>query len=367
MASNKNQHFVPRCYLRPFTVDGANSAINLYNIDRQKFIERAPVKHQCSGDYFYGKDPLLEKAIQGMEGAYGTVLRAILKQDYVLIDEHRNLLKLFWLLQHLRTEAASRRSVEMSDATHAVAGLNDSSFRLEIRDAVQMAMKTFYESMDLITDLKVCLLKNRTRTPFVTSDDPAVLTNRWHLESAKARGHSFGLRSAGDILLLPLSPQILCLGYDGDVYSVPHKNGWAEVRRDADVEAFNQHQFLNCRANLFVHDFAHAKLVHESFLRAAPLRPEKRHLIHYAILDRSEGDYSRYRVVDRAEAGDNEEAMIHTQAVHARPASWPRQMSWRTKGIVFTNGTGVGYVRRAWTNRHDTQPFRKEFAHGKNG
>jgi hypothetical protein len=84
-------------------------------------------------------------------------------------------------------------------------------------------------------------------------------------------------------------------------------------------------------------------------------------------LDRSEGDYSRYRVVDRAEAGDNEEAMIHTQAVHARPASWPRQMSWRTKGVVFTNGTGVGYVRRAWTNRHDTQPFRKEFAHGKNG
>jgi hypothetical protein len=87
MASNKNQHFVPRCYLRPFTIDGANRAINLYNIDRRKFIERAPVKHQCSGDYFYGKDQLLDKAIQAMEGAYGTALRIITSQNCALTDD----------------------------------------------------------------------------------------------------------------------------------------------------------------------------------------------------------------------------------------------------------------------------------------
>lgn len=365
MASNKNQHFVPRCYLRPFTHDGADSAINLYNIDRQKFIELASVKHQCSGDYFYGKDPLLENAIQSMEGAYGTALREILKPDYTLTDEHRNLLKLFWLLQNLRTEAASRRSVEMNDATQAVIGINDPNFRFEIREAVQMAMKTFSESMDVVADLKVCLLRNRTRTPFITSDDPAVLTNRWYLESTKTRGHSFGLHSAGDILLLPLSSKILCLGYDGDVYSVPHENGWADVRRDSDVEAFNQHQFLNCRANVFFQNSAHANLVHESFLRSAPRRPEKRHQIHYAVLDRREGDFDRYRVVNRAEAGDHEEAMIHTQIVHAKPASWPRQLSHRPKGVVFTNGTGVGYVRQAWTNRHNGQLFSKEFTFGK--
>jgi len=61
MATNKNQHFVPRCYLRPFTLDSANVAINLFNIDRMKFVERAPVKHQCSRDYFYGRIPLWRK------------------------------------------------------------------------------------------------------------------------------------------------------------------------------------------------------------------------------------------------------------------------------------------------------------------
>ena len=55
MASNKNQHFVPRCYLREFTHKSENKAITVYNIDRKKCIPKAPVKNQCSKDYFYGK------------------------------------------------------------------------------------------------------------------------------------------------------------------------------------------------------------------------------------------------------------------------------------------------------------------------
>ncbi len=365
MASNKNQHFVPRCYLRPFTIDGSSSAINLYNIDRQKFIERAALKHQCSGDYFYGKDPFLERAIKGIEDRYANSSRELLKPGYILTDEHRYVLRVFWLLQYLRTEAASQRSVEMTEAVQDVIGQTGFSFRCEIREAVQMAMKTFAVSMDSIADMKICLLRNRTGTPFVTSDDPAVLTNRWHLESTRAEGHSFGLHSAGDILLLPVSPKILCIGFDGDVYSVPDRNGWTDVRRDADVEAFNQRQFLNCRANVFVQDSANFKQVHESFLKAAPRRPERRHKLHYAVLDRHEGEFVRYRVINRAEAGDVEEAMIHVQTMHARPAYWPRQISRRLRGFVFTNGTGSGYVRRAWIGGLDGQPFHKEYARGK--
>ncbi|AXW32869.1 hypothetical protein CJO88_05685 [Ralstonia solanacearum] len=60
VATNKNQHFVPRCYLRQFTIDRGNKAINLYNVERDRFIEGAPVKNQCSGDYFYGKAPCLK-------------------------------------------------------------------------------------------------------------------------------------------------------------------------------------------------------------------------------------------------------------------------------------------------------------------
>lgn len=362
MASNKNQHFVPRCYLRPFTVDGADAAINLYNIDRRKLIRMAPVKSQCSGDYFYGKDDQLEKAIQRLEGEYAAGLRAIFEPGYRLTQKHRHLLKLFWLLQHLRTEAASRRAVEMNEGLRKMAGVQDDTFRLEIREAVQIAMRAFSEEMGIVSDLKVCLVRNKTPVPFVTSDDPAILTNRWYIQSPKARGMSFGIGSAGVVLVLPLSPKVLCLGYDGDVYSIPHKNGWVDIRQQSEAEALNQHQFLNCIANIFVKDANHAQLVHNSFVKAAPLRPAQSHRIHYAVRDRVEGGYTRYVVVDPACAKDHEEAMIHTQAAHPIPSSWPHLLAWRDKGAVFSNGTGVGYVRKNRALRSPELGFWRERA-----
>jgi hypothetical protein len=136
MATNKNQHFVPRCYLRAFTLDSANSAINLFNIDRIRVVERAPVKHQCSGDYFYGDNPALEKALQATEGAYAAAVREILTPGFALTDTHRDVLRRFWLLQHMRTEAASRRAVEMAAETRALVGVEAPDFNLGIREAV---------------------------------------------------------------------------------------------------------------------------------------------------------------------------------------------------------------------------------------
>ena len=319
MATNKNQHFVPRCYLRQFTIDEANRAINLYNIDRDKFVEHAPVKNQCSGDYFYGKDPQLERAIRSIEDAYGSTIQKILQSGYLLTDEHRRLLKLFWLLQYLRTEEAAKRSVQMADEVVSVAHLNDPSFRLQMRDAVQIAMRTFVKSMEVVSDLKVCLVRNRSKVPFVTSDDPAVFTNRWHLQNVQRKALSFGLNSAGALAILPLSPSVLCLAYDSDMHSVPHHQGWVDIRNDDDADAFNQHQYLNCRANIFVRNAEHFDGIREAFQRISKLRPPTRHRIHYAVLDETNGEYRRFVVVNPEKAGPHREALIHLQKVDTPP------------------------------------------------
>lgn len=143
-----------------------------------KFVERAPVKHQCSRDYFYGEDPALEKALQAEEGLYAAAARDILTPDYTLTDTHRAVLRHFWLLQHMRTEAASHRAVEMTAETGALIGVKGPEFNLGIRQAVLLAMRVFVDVMRGVDDLKVCPLRNLTEVPFITSDDPAVLSER---------------------------------------------------------------------------------------------------------------------------------------------------------------------------------------------
>ena len=117
MASNKNQHFVPRCHLRPFTLEAEDAAISLFNLDRKKLILNAPVKNQCSKDYFYGKDEQLEKAIQLIESGYGKALRDLIQNSRPLTEGNKTVFKIFWLFQHLRTEAAATRAVQMAEAT----------------------------------------------------------------------------------------------------------------------------------------------------------------------------------------------------------------------------------------------------------
>lgn len=224
-------------------------------------------------------------------------------------------------------------------------------------------MRAYAKQSGAVDDMKVCLLRNRTNTPFITSDDPAVLTNRWYFQDTRARGLSFGLSSSGNIFLLPLSPHCLCLGYDGDVYSVPHQRGLVNIRNLSDIRRLNQHQYLNCRANIFFRNPAHADIVREGYAEAMNRRPEIRHRINYAIVDGEEDGATRYRVIEPTGNEGHEQALVISETIHPRPASWPRQLRWRNRGDVYTNGSGVGYIRRSWVRNDVKVPFRREHAH----
>jgi len=360
MATNKNQHFVPRCYLKAFTQDGQNLAINLLNLDLERCIPLAPVKSQCSGDYFYGQDAILENAIQAVEQGYAKVVERIHLPGYRLTDGDRSLLRIFILFQHMRTEAASRRSVEIFDGMEHVVGQEVPDFKPSIKESVQMAMRTFAETMHILDDLKVCIFRNKTGRPFITSDDPAVMTNRWHMEDARVRRKSPGIVSCGAVFFFPISPRMLCLAFDGDVYSVPHEAGWVDVRNVRDVEAINQHQLLSAQANIYFREWEHRDWLLSCCRNISHMRLPSRHRINYAVLDRVEGDHKVYRTVNSEEVGDHTEALIHSQSLLPKPASWPSQLKWRSRGYVYTNGTGAGYVRAAHTAHRASTGFWKE-------
>lgn len=139
MADNKNQHFVPRVHLRPFTVNGEGLAINLFNLDRMKAIPNAPVRNQCSGDYFYGQNKLLENAINFIEASYGPIVRHLSSDGGAVRSAVKVVLKRFIYLQYLRTEAASLKASEMALALQDIPG-SDLSV-LTIKEAVHASTK----------------------------------------------------------------------------------------------------------------------------------------------------------------------------------------------------------------------------------
>ncbi|TIM36791.1 MAG: DUF4238 domain-containing protein [Mesorhizobium sp.] len=363
MAENKNQHFVPRVHLSPFSVCAEGKAIHLFNLDRNQSFFDAPVKNQCSRDYFYGQDPRLETAIQTVEGHYGDCVSSLLKPRAVIKDLHATILRRFAYLQHVRTEAAARRSAEFAFAATSVKGADfeQPSFKEAVKSAVISAMHHYAKTMSVVDDLKVRVVRNLTSVPFLTSDDPAALANRWHQQHRHAQHRSFGISSAGALLFLPLSPTLLAVLLDGDVYQAEHVGGWIDVSNTADILACNHQQVLNCAANLYFGERSSGDDVQAIAISVAHLRPPSRFDVVMAVADGRTETHTHYAVVDAPNAREHDDVLIHVRTVRPVPPTWPSFLKFRNNRFVFTNDTGAGFRRRrtATSSLWGSPPWRK--------
>ncbi|WFP64879.1 DUF4238 domain-containing protein [Mesorhizobium sp. WSM4904] len=361
MAENKNQHFVPRVHLTPFSVCAEGKAIHLFNLDRKKVIFDAPVKNQCSRDYFYGQDSKLEEAIQAVEGYYGRCVASLHKPGALVNESHATILRRFAYLQHVRTEAAARRSAEFAFAATNVSGVSckQPTFKEAVKTAVIAAMRHYAHTMAVVDDLKVRVVRNLTSVPFITSDDPAVLANRWHQQ--RVRDRSFGVSSAGALLFLPLTPTLLAIFLDSDVYQAEHVGGWINVPKPADILACNHHQVLNCAANLYFGDRSSGNDVQTMAASVAQLRPLSRFNVMAAVSDGETATHTRYAVVDAKDIAEHDDVLVHVRAVRPVPPRWPSFLKFRNKPFVYTNDTGAGFRRRttATSRLQNSPPWRK--------
>ena len=348
MAYNKNQHFVPRCHLRPFSLNGEGRAINLFNLDLGRAISNAPLRSQCSADYFYGPDKRLDDAIKFIEESYAGITQKLRRSSGSLTAYHRAVLSLFAFLQHLRTDAAARAAFErfasMCDAPGAPAIV---ATREAISEAVTMAMLTFAETMRIVDDLNLCIVRNRTKLPFVTSDNPSILTNRFYLQRRETKGRGFGVKNSGTLFILPMAPDLCCLLYDRDIYSIPHQGGWLNICREQDIVALNDHQYLNCATQIYFGDWEGRGEVAAAARDAKERRPIARHSVTHAVLDRETRWGKRYAVKDRAELKTGDEVLIHVALNHASPVAWPSFLRFRSDRKIYSNDSANGFVR-AW-------------------
>jgi hypothetical protein len=359
MAQHKRHHYVPRCYLRAFSVSARGRAINVYNISGDIAIPNAPVKGQCARDYFYGDatDLRLEKALQYIEGAYARAIRKIQSNGDSIDNDDVMLLRDFAFLQWLRTDIAIKRMKLLHEEFERVTYERDPGARprsdFSDRNLILVAMRNYTNLRKFIQDLKGVIVVNHSGDDFITSDDPAFFTNRFHIQKIRSKSSNFGLASSGALFFLPLTPRHQFLCYDGGAYVVPEKRGFCvSTGRSADIKALNELQYLKAAENLYFSSWRDRERIQDEFHKASEHRPKSWHEIDVFVHDRlTEGReyYVRATKEERSMATKTIQVM---SSRYAEPLHWVSMLHHRSAPRVYCDGSAIGYVRkREWLAR----------------
>jgi Protein of unknown function (DUF4238) len=262
-SKKKNQHFVPRHYLKRFSFDGG-SRIKLFNLTNQLYVSKANLKNQCSSSYFYGKDSTIEDALSAIEGRAEALFRQICeRKDIPESKAERNELLIAMTLMHLRTERAVAPLNEIFELTlknsmrleYKMTGkeLPDGLDLIKIKDRAMPTRNvvSFLHRYQIVLDLELRLVLAPKAKSFITSDHPVVLLNQSFFDIIKSPAIN-GLASRGLQLLLPLSPELLLIAFDRDLYRVgnPSRNV-VRLGRDEDCDLINALQIINAEQNIY--------------------------------------------------------------------------------------------------------------------
>jgi hypothetical protein len=147
--------------------------------------------------------------------------------------------------------------------------LDDMSVSLD--NAPAQALSGAAVSLPIMSDLAIKVLRNRTRQPFITSDNPTIFYNQF-LEHRNPRASNTGLSCKGLQIFLPLNPQLLLVFYDERVYWMGSRKLFVDVVACDDVFAFNVLQAAQASEHLYFNDEVSAEYVQSIVTRAMPFR-----------------------------------------------------------------------------------------------
>lgn len=259
MADNKNQHFVPKFYLRNFSDNGKQ--ISVFHLDTEKFIPASPIKHEASEDYFYGKGQTIDEDLQVLETKASILVAGLLSGGDLPKPESEDHFRLLQFVSSLRFRTEYARTAHnerihesiVTDITRRM-GVDPELFNgVQIFDenAAQISVQNALLTTPVLADLRYVLLRNKTNVPLIASDNPCVLYNQF-LEARRPNENNTGLVSKGLQMFCPLSPDSFILFYDGSSYRVGQGyESVIDIVRANDVEQLNLLQLVSAQTKLY--------------------------------------------------------------------------------------------------------------------
>ncbi len=290
----KNQHYIPKFYLRNFSYNGNKNQIGVFNIFNNIYVSKAKLKTQGSKNFFYGIDGEIEDDLANIEGDLAVLIKDIISNEIPPkknSTQHVELL-LFVALTDARNpvpiEAMKNHFLEMEKRLKELdPSVDTNKFvpKLTHEEHVKLSLSKTYTIIQHINDLDFKLLINKTSSPFLTSDFPIVKYNQF-LEQKKWKHSKSGYALVGLKIFIPLSPKLTIVFFDSSIYKIGNKKDKiVEILKKEDIDQLNILQFVNCFSTIFFNEtitedyISYLKNKSKKYSRANDPRLELSHVI----------------------------------------------------------------------------------------
>lgn len=226
----KNQHYIPKFYLKKFSYKLNEKQIGVFNTKSNFFMVDAKLKTQASKNFFYGSDGKVEEALGILEKIYGETFNQIIFKEKLSKNdpnEKRELIS-FIVVSNLRNPVTIRNAqnifsdIEMeTKKLFPNEKLHNPTGQIPHEETVKILLSKMMKIAEYLKDLDYKLLINHSNIPFIISDLPIVKYNQF-FEQAKIKiPLSYG--SIGIQFFLPISPKLMVVFFDNRTYKIGFK------------------------------------------------------------------------------------------------------------------------------------------------
>jgi hypothetical protein len=266
LPDKKKQHYIPKFYLKRFSINNEERTIGLYNLSNEKFITNASIPNQGYKNYFYGKDGEIEGALEKMENQVSRLFNYWTKEKLLYPPPiHTNgykLLKRFILCQAYRVPKSGESytksinealTVFLKEFKPDLANkLKD--YKVELEEPVLLMLFNALKHEHFLNFMDCRFLVNLSPIPFFTSDAPVIFYNQL-MEKANSYMGATGLVTKGLQIFYPIHPRLMICLYDPEVYDFGKgSKDCIGAESVAEIHQLNGLQLINSDTQLFFNE-----------------------------------------------------------------------------------------------------------------
>lgn len=273
----KEHHYVPRFYLKRFSINAKGKCISLYNINNKKFIQSAPIRHQACRPFLYGKDDLVESELAKLESTIAQFFHYWI--DHKILELPKNntpafdAIKRYILYQIFRTVRQGSYTSELVNQVFKILlketdparfrTLEDG--RIQLGEPEHLNILFAYDKDYLLNFMEGMFVVNLSSLPFITSDAPIVRYNQLMENIGIYTGATVPVVK-GLQIFFPIHERLMLCLFDPKVYDCEkRKNDYVVTESPSDIHQLNALQYINCESQLFFDEYITPDYIEDLF------------------------------------------------------------------------------------------------------